>query len=101
MIILMHAQTDIPRYAYSLAEAAGGHSSKCTMIKRSQDRKRDPRPGEGRPSRYLPEYCERVANMCAKGLTDFEIAGALDVQIATLYRWQTEHPAQLSLRTNR
>ena|ERR1700730_2670455 len=46
----------------------------------------------GRPSKYTPEYCERVANLCAQGLTDFEIAQDLDVHVATLYRWQAEIP---------
>lgn len=50
------------------------------------------RQGPGRPSKYQPEFCERVANMCAQGATDFEIAQALEIATGTFYRWQHEHP---------
>lgn len=48
--------------------------------------------GPGRPSKYKPEFCELVANMCIRGATDFEIAQALEIATGTFYRWQHEHP---------
>lgn len=46
----------------------------------------------GAPPKYRPEMCETAAQMASQGATDFEIAQALDVHAATLYRWQHEHP---------
>lgn len=52
----------------------------------------DDHVGPGRPTKYQAEFCERAANECAQGATDFEVAQALGVHVATLYRWQNEHP---------
>lgn len=48
--------------------------------------------GPGQPTLYIPEYCEIVANFCAKGMTDFEVAQELRVHVCTLYRWKASHP---------
>jgi hypothetical protein len=46
----------------------------------------------GRPTDYQPDFCQRAANLCAKGSTDFEVAEELGVCVRTLYRWKAEYP---------
>ena len=46
----------------------------------------------GRPTDYLPDFCERAANLCVKGATDFEVAQELGVHPSTLYRWKALYP---------
>lgn len=46
----------------------------------------------GRPTDYEPDFCQRAANLCAKGATDFEVAEDLGVCVRTLYRWKAEYP---------
>jgi hypothetical protein len=46
----------------------------------------------GRPSDYQLEFCEKAANLCAQGATDFEVAQELGCHVATLYRWKAAHP---------
>lgn len=46
----------------------------------------------GRPSLYSLELCELAAKHYAQGATDVEVADALGIHVATLYRWQHEHP---------
>lgn len=46
----------------------------------------------GRPTKFKPEYCEKVAKLCRQGATDREIADFLKINEATLYRWKLEHP---------
>jgi|HubBroStandDraft_1064217.scaffolds.fasta_scaffold217211_2 hypothetical protein len=48
-------------------------------------------PG-GRPTEYRAEYVEIVANMCANGATDIELADELDVSVQTLYNWRAKYP---------
>ena len=50
---------------------------------------KDPR---GRPTDYREDFCEKAANMCIAGATDFEVAQALGVHVSTLYRWKSQHP---------
>lgn len=45
----------------------------------------------GRPTDYLPDFCQRAANLAARGATDFEIAEDLGCCVRTLYRWKAEH----------
>lgn len=45
----------------------------------------------GRPTSYRPEYAIEVADMCARGATDLEIADALEIDVRTLYRWKAKY----------
>ena len=57
----------------------------------TESTEQSPHPG-GRPTDYRIEFCEKAANLCIAGATDFEVAQALDVHVSTLYRWKAEHP---------
>ena len=46
----------------------------------------------GRPSKYLPEYCEKVIELGKLGKSTEAIGSMLDVGTATLYRWRDEFP---------
>ena len=46
----------------------------------------------GRPSKYKPEYCERVIELGKLGKSIEQIACELDVGTKTLYNWQDENP---------
>ncbi len=45
----------------------------------------------GRPTKYLPEYDEQAAKLCALGATDQEIADFFEVDVRSIYRWKAEH----------
>lgn len=47
----------------------------------------------GRPSKYDPLFCETAFTLASHGATDIEIADALNVHVATYYRWKAEHDA--------
>lgn len=46
----------------------------------------------GRPTKFKPELIERVAKLCAVGMTDREVAEIIEVSEATLNNWKLEHP---------
>lgn len=46
----------------------------------------------GRPSSYRSEYTPFVAELCARGATDVELAQVLEVTQRTLNRWKVIHP---------
>lgn len=46
----------------------------------------------GRPSKYNPAFCEIAHTLAAEGATDVEIADALEIHVATYYRFKAEHP---------
>lgn len=46
----------------------------------------------GRPSDYRVEFCEVGHKLASQGATDREIAEAIEISEATLYRWKHEHP---------
>jgi len=48
-------------------------------------------PG-GRPTKYKEEFCDRAFDFALVGMTDGEIAGALKIDEATLYRWKNAQP---------
>ena len=47
---------------------------------------------KGRPTKYKDEFVHRVEDYSLIGMRDTEIAGALKIDEATLYRWKNEHP---------
>ena len=47
----------------------------------------------GRPTEYLPEYCERVIELGKLGKSLTQMACELDVHRDTLYEWARAHPA--------
>lgn len=53
----------------------------------------------GRPSKYKPEYCERVLEMAAEGMSMAEYAAEFGIDRATLYHWGEEHPEFLTALT--
>lgn len=53
---------------------------------------RPKREGEGRPSKYKPEFCEQATNYCLLGATDKELAKFFDVTESTIALWKVEHP---------
>ena len=44
----------------------------------------------GRPSKYKPEYCERVLEMAAEGCSWAEYAAEFGIDRTTLYDWAAE-----------
>lgn len=46
----------------------------------------------GRPSLYRPEYCDMVIEHMAKGHSLTGFAGVIQVNLDTVYEWQTKHP---------
>jgi hypothetical protein len=54
--------------------------------------KRAPRPGEGRPTLYRPEYCEMLVQHMAEGLSYSSFAAVADVCFDTLYEWEKVYP---------
>lgn len=46
----------------------------------------------GRPTDYLPEYCERVIELGREGKSHAQIAADLDVSRQTLHNWAAVHP---------
>jgi transposase-like protein len=54
---------------------------------------RPARKGEGRPSKYDPEFCEvMISAMETEGLSLGAVAGLIGVSRDTLYEWTTVHP---------
>lgn len=52
----------------------------------------DDKPGRGRPTKYRPEYCERVKELGKLGKSIEQIACELDVGTRTIYEWRDVHP---------
>jgi len=48
--------------------------------------------GTGRPTLYRPELCEMARRLAMLGLTDAEIADALNIAVITLSRWKQNYP---------
>ena len=46
----------------------------------------------GRPVKYKQAFASRVGDFALVGMTNDEIAGALKVDRATLYRWKSNYP---------
>jgi hypothetical protein len=47
--------------------------------------------GCGGKTKYRPEYVSITRNLCARGLTDAEIADVLEVAETTLHAWKLKH----------
>lgn len=54
--------------------------------------KRKPRPGEGRPSKYKPEYCMMLIEHMADGFSYHSFAGKIGVCYDTLHQWEKDYP---------
>ena len=50
------------------------------------------KPSVGRPTDYLPEYCDRVISYCAQGLSLTAFAGNISVSRSTITQWMENHP---------
>lgn len=48
--------------------------------------------GRGQPTKYRPEYCERLVEHMTKGLSFESFAAQVDVSRDTLYEWAHKHP---------
>lgn len=46
----------------------------------------------GRPTLYKPEYCEKLIEHMAEGLSYEAFAGAVRVSVDTLYQWEKDQP---------
>jgi hypothetical protein len=46
----------------------------------------------GRPTDYLPEFCERIIELGKQGMAVVEMANALEVCKSSLYDWSELHP---------
>lgn len=46
----------------------------------------------GRPTDYLPEYCDAVVEHCAQGATLTSFAASINQGRTTIYQWQDKFP---------
>lgn len=46
----------------------------------------------GRPTKYLPEYCDLVIEHCSKGYSFDSFAGLVKVNQDTIYEWAKVYP---------
>lgn len=68
-----------------------GKAEKAPAKKRSKPKKPTAPKKTGRPSTYHPKFCNRVIELGSKGKSKTQIAAAIGVEGATLYRWANEH----------
>lgn len=54
--------------------------------------KRDPRPGEGRPTKYDPAYCEAVIEHMEGGASLTSFAASISVARSSINEWMGAHP---------
>lgn len=47
----------------------------------------------GRPTKYKAEYAKQARKVCELGGIDTDVAEILGVDIATIYRWKSQHEA--------
>jgi transposase-like protein len=47
---------------------------------------------KGRPTKYREEFNEVAKKMCIQGLTDVQLAEALEVNPDTIYEWKKNYP---------
>ena len=53
----------------------------------------------GRPTDYLPEYCEKVVEWGAIGWSRAQMAAEMDVSFVTMRAWEEAHPEFLKATT--
>jgi hypothetical protein len=53
---------------------------------------RPKREGEGRPSKYKPEFPEMARKFCLLGATDKRLAELFEVTESTISEWKLQHP---------
>jgi transposase len=58
-----------------------------------------PKRKPGRPTKYRPEYCERVVELAEGGLGRLEISSELRIWPDTLLEWERQHPEFLQATT--
>jgi transposase len=46
----------------------------------------------GRPSKYKPEYCERIVEFMGKGFSVEAFAGDIMVHVDSIYEWEKVYP---------
>lgn len=46
----------------------------------------------GRPTTYLPEYCDKIVECMGRGLSKTAFAGEIGVCRETIMNWSKEHP---------
>ena len=56
--------------------------------------------GRGQPTKYRPEFCERVVELAKGGLGVAELGAALNVSERVLYDWKEAHPDFLQAMTH-
>lgn len=49
-------------------------------------------PGPGRPSKYLPEYCETVIELGKQGKSLAQMCAHFDIARSTIDQWAEDHP---------
>jgi DNA-binding XRE family transcriptional regulator len=46
----------------------------------------------GRPTKYLPAYCDQARKLCLLGATDKDLANFFDVNEDTIHQWKKDYP---------
>ena len=45
----------------------------------------------GRPTKYRPEFAKQARKLCKLGATNQDLADFFEVDISTIWHWQTNH----------
>lgn len=46
----------------------------------------------GRPTKYNPDFCDKLIDWMSEGMSFKSFAGEVDVCFDTLYEWEKQHP---------
>ena len=68
------------------------HDLSMKLTKAGNPRKRPARPGEGRPDKYKPEYCQMIIEHGKTGLSYECFAGKVGITRDRLYEWLEDYP---------
>ena len=55
------------------------------------DRHKPPRSNFGAPTKYKPEYCQKLKDHMARGFSFLSFAAEVGVHTDTIYEWQKQH----------